>query len=232
MGRADFEGLPDDDLGALRPFATRRTYSAGTTLFHQGDRPRALLILEQGEVELVYQTGSERLVVQILYARLERRSPRDSARRPVPLLRRHAERGHAAPPPSRHAPHARAALSRDRLSLGPPARPRARPCPPAPTGTGRPISPRASQPPALARGGRARGAGSGADAGGARCSARAEPTDGLARPSRSGRRTRHQAGPAPHPRPRSGGAARTSAALTARQAGVLPVQVRREVAKG
>jgi len=68
MARADFERLPEDDLGALRPFATRRTYSAGTTLFHQGDRPRALLVLEQGEVELVYRTSSERLVVQILYA--------------------------------------------------------------------------------------------------------------------------------------------------------------------
>ena len=68
MAREDFERLPEDDLGALRPFATRRTYAAGTTLFRQGDRPRALLVLEQGEVELVYRTSSERLVVQILYA--------------------------------------------------------------------------------------------------------------------------------------------------------------------
>jgi CRP-like cAMP-binding protein len=68
MTKEDFEGLPDDDLGALRAFATRRTYSPGTTLFRQGERPDALLVLERGEVELVYQTRSERLVVQILYA--------------------------------------------------------------------------------------------------------------------------------------------------------------------
>jgi CRP-like cAMP-binding protein len=68
MAKEDFEGLPDDDLGALRPFATRHSYSAGTTLFRQGDPPKALLVLERGEVELVYQTRSERLVVQILYA--------------------------------------------------------------------------------------------------------------------------------------------------------------------
>ena len=68
MAREDFEELPADDLGALRPFATRHTYSAGTTLFRQGDQPSALLVLERGEVELVHQTRSERLVVQILYA--------------------------------------------------------------------------------------------------------------------------------------------------------------------
>jgi CRP-like cAMP-binding protein len=68
MTKEDFQGLADDDLGALRPFATRHTYSAGTTLFRQGDRPRALLVIERGEVELVYETLSQRLVVQILYA--------------------------------------------------------------------------------------------------------------------------------------------------------------------
>jgi CRP/FNR family transcriptional regulator len=68
MTKEDFEGLPDDDLGALRAFGTRHTYSPGTTLFRQGERPSALLVLERGEVELVYETRSERLVVQILYA--------------------------------------------------------------------------------------------------------------------------------------------------------------------
>jgi CRP-like cAMP-binding protein len=68
MTKDDFERLPKDDIEALRRFAARRTYPAGTTLFRQGERPRDLLILERGEVELVYETGSERLVVQILYA--------------------------------------------------------------------------------------------------------------------------------------------------------------------
>jgi CRP/FNR family transcriptional regulator len=68
MTHRDFEGLPGDDVEALRRFATRRTYAPGTTLFRQGDPPRELLIIERGELELVYETRSERLVVQILYA--------------------------------------------------------------------------------------------------------------------------------------------------------------------
>jgi CRP/FNR family cyclic AMP-dependent transcriptional regulator len=68
MTRGDFEALPGDDLEALRRFATRRTYPAGTTLFRRGDQPRELLIIERGELELVYETCSERLVVQVLYA--------------------------------------------------------------------------------------------------------------------------------------------------------------------
>jgi CRP/FNR family transcriptional regulator len=68
MTQADFEGLPGDDVEALRRFATRRTYAPGTTLFRQGDPPRELLIIERGELELVYETRSERLVVQLLYA--------------------------------------------------------------------------------------------------------------------------------------------------------------------
>jgi CRP/FNR family transcriptional regulator len=68
MTHRDFEGLPGDDVEALRRFATRRTYAPGTTLFRQGDPPRELLIIERGELELVYETRSERLVMQILYA--------------------------------------------------------------------------------------------------------------------------------------------------------------------
>ena len=68
MTADEFEGLPQDDVEALRRFATRRTYAPGTTLFHQGDLPREVYIIEEGELELVYETRSERLVVQILYA--------------------------------------------------------------------------------------------------------------------------------------------------------------------
>ncbi|MGZ4280846.1 MAG: Crp/Fnr family transcriptional regulator [Gaiellaceae bacterium] len=68
MTQGDFERLPGDDVEALRRFATRRTYAPGTTLFRQGDPARELLIIERGELELVYETRSERLVVQILYA--------------------------------------------------------------------------------------------------------------------------------------------------------------------
>jgi CRP-like cAMP-binding protein len=68
MTQKDFDELPGNDIQALRHFATRRTHPAGQILFRQGERPGALLIIERGEVELVYETHSERLVVQILYA--------------------------------------------------------------------------------------------------------------------------------------------------------------------
>jgi CRP-like cAMP-binding protein len=67
MTREDFERLPRSDIEALRRFASRRSYPPGKTLFCQGDRPRELLIVERGELELVYARGPERLVVQILY---------------------------------------------------------------------------------------------------------------------------------------------------------------------
>jgi CRP-like cAMP-binding protein len=67
MTQEDFERLPGDDLEALRRFATHRTYPAGKTLFRQGARPQELLIVERGELELVHETRSERLVVQIVH---------------------------------------------------------------------------------------------------------------------------------------------------------------------
>ena len=62
MTQGDFEGLPDDDVEALRRFATRSNYPRGTTIFRQGERPQELLIIEKGELELIYQTRFERLV--------------------------------------------------------------------------------------------------------------------------------------------------------------------------
>jgi CRP-like cAMP-binding protein len=67
MTKEDFEGLPRDDVEALRRFAVRSTYPPGTTLFRQGEVPREFLIIERGELELVHATHSERLVLQILY---------------------------------------------------------------------------------------------------------------------------------------------------------------------
>jgi CRP-like cAMP-binding protein len=67
MTPEDFARLPANDVDALRRFATRRTVGRGTTLFRQGERPSALLIIERGEVELVYETRSDRLVLQLLY---------------------------------------------------------------------------------------------------------------------------------------------------------------------
>ena len=67
MTQEDFEGLPGNDVEALRRFATRSNYPGGTTIFRQGACPRELFIIERGELELVYETHSERLVMQILY---------------------------------------------------------------------------------------------------------------------------------------------------------------------
>jgi CRP/FNR family transcriptional regulator len=68
MTREDFDGLPASDVAAFRRFATRSTYGPGTTLFRQGDPPEEIMILERGEIELVVETGPDRLVVQILHA--------------------------------------------------------------------------------------------------------------------------------------------------------------------
>lgn len=67
MTREDFEGLPGNDLEALRRFVMRSTYRQGTTLFRQGDPTEEVMILERGEIELVRETGGERLVVQIVH---------------------------------------------------------------------------------------------------------------------------------------------------------------------
>lgn len=68
MKQEDFDELPGNDVEALGRFATRRTHPAGTILFRQGEWPYALLVIERGEVELVYETGSDRFVVHLLYA--------------------------------------------------------------------------------------------------------------------------------------------------------------------
>lgn len=68
MTREDFDGLPSSDVEALRRFATRSKYAPGTTLFRQGNAPEEIMILERGEIELVRETGTDRLVVQILHA--------------------------------------------------------------------------------------------------------------------------------------------------------------------
>lgn len=68
MTREDFEALPEDDVEALRRFAVREDHPAGATLFRQCDRPEAIFIIERGEVELVYETQFERLIVQIVRA--------------------------------------------------------------------------------------------------------------------------------------------------------------------
>jgi CRP/FNR family transcriptional regulator len=66
MTREDFEALPADDVEALRRFGVRKSLPAGARLFRQGDRPEAIFIIENGEVELAYEARYERLTVMIL----------------------------------------------------------------------------------------------------------------------------------------------------------------------
>ena len=66
VSREELEALPDDDLGALRRFGVQKTWVAGETIFRQGHHPDVLFIIEQGEVSLVDETKSERLVVEIV----------------------------------------------------------------------------------------------------------------------------------------------------------------------
>lgn len=66
--REDFDNLPKDDVEALRRFAVREEHAQGAELFRQGDAPEAIFIVEQGEVELLYLTRTERLIVQVIGA--------------------------------------------------------------------------------------------------------------------------------------------------------------------
>lgn len=68
MTRGDFAALPEDDVEALRRFAVGEEHPAGATLFRQGERPEAIFLIERGEVELVYETEFERLIVQVVRA--------------------------------------------------------------------------------------------------------------------------------------------------------------------
>jgi CRP-like cAMP-binding protein len=62
----DFETHCAADVEVLRPFATVEMHPAGATLFRQDHAPRAMFIVERGEVELAYQTPFDRLVVELL----------------------------------------------------------------------------------------------------------------------------------------------------------------------
>jgi CRP-like cAMP-binding protein len=64
----DFASLPDDDVDALRRFAIGEEHPPGALLFHQGERPKSIFIIERGEVDLVHETESERLLVQVVGA--------------------------------------------------------------------------------------------------------------------------------------------------------------------
>src|SRR5262249_11862191 len=77
---------------ALRRFAERRRYPAGATLFQQGERPKAVYIIEDGEVELVYEARRERRIVQLV------RSGSSIGELPVLLETSYAYTGVTRPP--------------------------------------------------------------------------------------------------------------------------------------
>jgi CRP-like cAMP-binding protein len=56
--------LPPEEIRALLPFITRRSYRKGPTLFRQGEPGDSLLIVERGQVEIVdVQGGGRRLAL-------------------------------------------------------------------------------------------------------------------------------------------------------------------------
>ena len=66
LAPTDLAGLPDDDVGALGLFATRRRYPPDVALFSQGRPPDAVHIIERGVIDLVCEDGAGPVVVQTL----------------------------------------------------------------------------------------------------------------------------------------------------------------------
>ncbi|MCC7262301.1 MAG: cyclic nucleotide-binding domain-containing protein [Candidatus Latescibacteria bacterium] len=57
--------LPPEEVRAILPFVTRRSYRKGTTLFRQGEPGDSLIIVERGQVEIVDVRGGGRIVATL-----------------------------------------------------------------------------------------------------------------------------------------------------------------------
>lgn len=57
--------LPPEEIRAILPFVTRRSYRKGTTLFRQGEPGDSLLIVERGQVDIVDVKGGGKTVATL-----------------------------------------------------------------------------------------------------------------------------------------------------------------------
>ncbi len=64
---SDFETLSTEDIQVLRRLAVSEAHAARTVLFRQAALPDAMFIIEEGEVELLYETGHEPLIIQTVH---------------------------------------------------------------------------------------------------------------------------------------------------------------------
>lgn len=65
---ADLEAFPPEDLEVLHRYAVDEAHAAGTVLFRQAQRPEALFIVEEGQVDLLYEIEAKPLIVETVGA--------------------------------------------------------------------------------------------------------------------------------------------------------------------
>lgn len=65
---AEAEAAPfsSEDLAGLSPFLAPRTIEWGEVLFHEGEHPSGVWILQSGAIELIYGTGQQRALIRII----------------------------------------------------------------------------------------------------------------------------------------------------------------------
>lgn len=63
---SDSCSLPEDDVAVLAPFAEICSCERGHVVFREEQTPHSTFIVVEGEIELVYETPFERLVLQVM----------------------------------------------------------------------------------------------------------------------------------------------------------------------
>ena len=79
-----FANLPPAQLDALRKDALRQLYKAGETIFHHGELPEHLYIVEEGVVDIVLPARGEEIILAKAGKPFARLVPLEEARERVP----------------------------------------------------------------------------------------------------------------------------------------------------
>src|SRR5271165_4247210 len=66
VARSGAGALADEDVATLAPFGEVVRCARGEALFREQEAPHSAFIVVDGEIELVYETSFERLVLQII----------------------------------------------------------------------------------------------------------------------------------------------------------------------